>query len=76
MKIPEICYRVRVKIYFGVVDSVCFMRSDVNPADALTKQRPNKKIAASLERNKCTTPCEAVFMLQDSQYLHLDWIRR
>lgn len=74
ISIPEIRFRVREKINLGIVTSVCFLPDEINPADVLTKQKPNKKISKVLETNLCISPCRQVYMLQTSPYRNASWI--
>ena len=72
--ISEVGYRCREHISYRLVDSMCLIMGNINPADAMTKAKPNKALKHVLESNICITPTKRVFMLQDNEYRHLKWI--
>lgn len=66
--IPEVYYRCREAIHDEVLNSVCLIPGSVNPADAMTKAKDNKKLERAIESGTCITPPTRVFMLQVSKY--------
>lgn len=66
--------RCQEHIHNGTIVSTCFIPSEHNPADAFTKQKPNKKLLASLSSNFLHTSPRCDFMLQTSPFWHADFI--
>ena len=72
--IPEIGYRCRKAITSSRVHSVCLISANINPADGLTKARPNRILDETIKSNKLRTPPKRVFMLQESSSRHSTFI--
>ena len=66
--IPDIMARCRSYIHDGTVASVCLISRSMNPADCMTKRKPNAMMNQILKLNVCRTPPRKVFMLQTSPF--------
>ena len=72
--IPDIMARCRSYIHDGTIASVCLISGTCNPADAMTKRKPNGALQHILAHNSCQTPPRKVFMMQTNQYRNAPYI--
>lgn len=72
--IPEVGYRCREPIHDGRIASACLIPGDINPANSMTKAKPNRCLKQAIFANKYVTPSKKVFKLQDSKYRTSPWI--
>ena len=72
--IPEVAYRCREAIYDEIINSICLIEGNDNPADAMTKSKDNGKLRKVIEENFCESNATRTFMLQTSKYNHLNYI--
>lgn len=71
---PEVMYRCHEQVNDEIINSVCLIDSNVNPADAMTKKKPNQALLEIISSNKHTFPVKRVFVLQHSLYRHSTFI--
>lgn len=72
--LPEVSNQFRKPIHDVTIPSVCLITGNNNPADSMTKSKPNKALEISIKNDKCTTPPSLIFMLQTSPYRRSSWI--
>lgn len=72
--LPEVMLRCRDHINDETVNSVCLIHTAYNPADAMTKKKPNSALVNTIKRIEHKVPVKRVFMLQHSLYRHSSFI--
>lgn len=72
--ISEIGYKCREAICQERADSICLVSYSSNPADAMTKLKPNKASSMSLPINVRHTSPKHAFMPQKSRFCYCTFI--
>ena len=72
--IPDIMARCRSYIHDGTIASVCLISGTCDPADAMTKRKPNGALQRIFAHNSCKTPTREVFMMQTNRYRNAPYI--